>query len=375
MNLALDGLRMESRPMIRYALCTSSAQSEPEWDDFLARTPGGHHVQTSLWAQVKGAQGWRALRIIASRSGQIVGGVQVLLRPFKGLGMVGYAPKGPMVASDDPALASQIIQALRRMAKEQGILYLLVQPPVKGDVVEACLPQEGFHQTGIEIAPTATTRVDLRPDLDSILARMRKKTRYGIRRSTAAGITVRLGSREDLPAFHRLLSATAQRQGFTPFPLSYFIHMWDILHPRGQLQLFLAEYQGEPVSAHVAVTFGDTLLSKQGGWSGEHGKHRPNEALEWGTIQWAKAAGYRYFDMEGIDPAAARAILEGRPLPPALRQTPTSYKLGYGGEVVMFPPAYGYISNSVLRWIYAAAFSGIARSPLMQQALDRLRVR
>ncbi len=375
MNLALEDLRAESRPMVRYKLRVSSAQDEPEWDAFLARTAGGHHVQSSLWARVKAAQGWRALRVVASQSGRIVGGVQLLMRPFRGLGMVGYAPKGPVIATNDPALALQLIQALRRLAKEQGILYLVAQPPVKGDPVEVCLPQEGFHRAGIEIAPTATTRVNLRPDLDAILARVRKKTRYGIRRSAASGITVRLGAREDIPIFHRLLSATGQRRGFTPFPLSYFIHMWEVLHPPGHLQILLAEYQGEPVSTNLVVAFGDTVTAKQGGWSGEYGKLRPNEAVDWGTIQWAKAAGYRYYDLEGIEPEAARAVHEGRPLPPSLHQTPTSYKLGYGGEVVEFPPAYGYISNSVLRWIYATAFSGIARSPLMQQALDRLRVR
>ena len=33
----------------QYDILVSDTAIASDWDDFLARTPGGHHVQTSMW--------------------------------------------------------------------------------------------------------------------------------------------------------------------------------------------------------------------------------------------------------------------------------------------------------------------------------------
>ena len=44
------------------------------------------------------------------------------------------------------------------------------------------------------------------------------------------------------------------------------------------------ELGDEPVSAMLAIPFGDTVVYKRGAWTGEHGALRPNEALHWAAI-------------------------------------------------------------------------------------------
>ena len=39
-------------------------QSDPEWDNWVAAAPGGHHLQTSGWGYVKAGAGWHARRIL-----------------------------------------------------------------------------------------------------------------------------------------------------------------------------------------------------------------------------------------------------------------------------------------------------------------------
>ena len=82
------------------------------------------------------------------------------------------------------------------------------------------------------------------------------------------------------------------------------------------------------------------VQQKKGGWLGEHRDRHPNEALHWAAIQWAKAHGYRYYDFEGIDPAAAELALRGVPLPEPMRQSVARFKLGFGGEVRLLPRSY-----------------------------------
>lgn len=356
-----------------YQVYVSDETEDPEWDTFLAQNPGGHHVQTSLWAQVKAVLGWRAVRIIARQNGQIIGGAQILIRSIPLIGAIGYVTRGPVLALDDLRLAHQVIDELHTVAQAQGIRYLVVQPPCNGEALARELPGWGFQPSPIAVGTTATVVIDLSRDLEAILAQMKPRTRYNVRLGPRKGITVREGTESDLPTYYRLLVATSQRQNFAPYPEKYFAAMWRVFSPHGYVRLFLADHEGEPVSALLAIPFGDTLINKLAVWSGRHGDCRPNELLQWTAITWAKSHGYRYYDFEGIDPQAAREILNGNPLPDALSQSTTSFKLGFGGQVVLYPGAYEYVYNPVLRWTYSAVFPKIASLPVAKKAVNRLR--
>jgi peptidoglycan pentaglycine glycine transferase (the first glycine) len=93
----------------------NDAPSDPEWDRWLAGAPGGHHVQSSGWGQVKATAGWQAKRIVVRRSGDIVGGCQLLTRHLPVLGQIGYVPRGPVLASRDREPVEAILAALTRI--------------------------------------------------------------------------------------------------------------------------------------------------------------------------------------------------------------------------------------------------------------------
>ena len=348
-----------------YDIRLSDEAEDPAWDAFLAGTPGGDHAQTSLWAQVKALLGWRAARVVVTRGARIVAGAQLLLRPLPFAGAIGYVPRGPLVASDDPALTHLVLDALRRLTRVHRVQYLVVQPPFNGEALADQLPAWGFRPTVIEPQPAHAVLVELSKDLDDILAQMGGKTRYNIRLGQRKGITVREGTEADLDAFYRLLVATGQRQKFSVPPEDYFAEMWRILSPRGYIGLFLAEYEAEPVSAALVIPFGDTVTYKRGAWSGHHGSRHPNEVMHWMAIRWAKARGYRYYDFEGIDPKVAQAIVHGDPIPDSPTRTVTSFKLGFGAQVALTPGNYDYVPNPWLRWAYTTAFRNVASSPLM----------
>lgn len=355
-----------------YQVRISDELEEPDWDAFLEKTPGGHHVQTSLWAQVKALLGWRALRILVTQGEQIIAGAQLLMRPLPLAGVVAHIPKGPVFASNEPVLAEIIIKELHQVAKTYRIQYLIVQPPNNGQDMARRLPGLGFRPSPIRAAPTATVLIDLTNDLDDILSRINKATRRHIRRGLREGIIVREGTYSDLDTFYSLLTATSQRCQFSPEPREYFRQMWRIFRPHGYVRLFLAEHEGEAISAHWVIVFGNTLISKKSGWSGRHTRRRPNEVLEWEVIKWAKAQNYHYYDFEGIKPEAARAILQGGSLPKSFSQTATSFKLKFSGQVTLFPETYDYVYNPLLRWAYSKIFSKVANWPVMKKVIKRL---
>jgi lipid II:glycine glycyltransferase (peptidoglycan interpeptide bridge formation enzyme) len=344
------------------------------WDAFVASV-GGSHTQASVWAQVKATLGWQTLRVVARQGDDIVGGAQLLVRPVRGLGAAGYIANGPVPQQPDPALADQLLAHVRRSARSHRVQHVTVQPSREGDVVADALARRGALLSTTKVTPPATSLLDLDVGTDELLAGMSARTRYNVRLGPRRGLVLREGDERDLEAYTRLLRATATRQGFVPLPDRYFTSMWDVLHPRGHLRLTVAELDGEVLAAQLAVAFGDTVTNKMSVWSGRHGAHRPNEAIQWSTIKWAAERGYRWYDLEGIALRAAQAVLAGEPLPDSARQSVTSFKLGFGGRVVVLPPAYEDLYNPALRWGYTRLYPRVRDHRAVRRHVKRIRTR
>jgi peptidoglycan pentaglycine glycine transferase (the first glycine) len=355
-----------------YSVEVSFADQEPAWEAFLAGAPGAHYTQSSLWARIKAPGGWRAARVTVTRDGRIVAGAQLLMRPLPLAGAIGYVPKGPVLAEASPALAHLALAALHHVARANRVRYLAVQPGRDGLALATLLRAQGFQPQPRLGTCTATLLVDLRPDRDAILAAMKKRTRLNIRRAEREGVSVREGGAPDLDTFYRLLVVASKRKGFPVYTRAYYEALWQTLVPQGHLKLFLAERAGEALAAQLAIPFGETLFSHVSAWSGEQGDAKPNEALEWGAMVWAKEHGYRFYDFEGLDPRAARALVRGDPLPDepeAGDPMVTRYKLGFGGQVTLLPQIFDYVYNPLLRWAYGALLPAMQR----WRVLTRLR--
>jgi lipid II:glycine glycyltransferase (peptidoglycan interpeptide bridge formation enzyme) len=321
--------------------------SHPEWDAWVSAAPGGHHLQTSGWGYVKAGAGWRATRFLLRRSGELVGGCQLLTRNFPVLGRMGYVPRGPVLSSRDAELADAVLTALREHARRHRIAVVKIQPPVDRADLPALLESRGLIASGLHTAPAASVVVDVGPDReeDAIFGAMRATTRRRVRQARKRGVTVRSGGSEDLPVLQAILESTARRQGFAPYPADYYRRLWTAFGVCGHARLAVAEHEGVPVSAALLVAFGDTVIYKIGGSADVEGSPPgANELMHWTGIDWARHAGYRYYDFEGIPLELARAIRAGNPAEP---RGVAFFKLGFGGDVVLYPGTYDLLPDGL----------------------------
>jgi lipid II:glycine glycyltransferase (peptidoglycan interpeptide bridge formation enzyme) len=335
-----------------YQVQISDQLDDPGWDAFLASTPGGSYQQTSLWARAKKFSKFRVSRVLVRQGEKIVAGAQMLIRSLPLVGAIGYVPRGPVLAPEHGDLARRVIDDLHQVARKERVRCLVLQAPAGADAMAAQILDWGFCPTSLSVAPNATLLVDLDRELDTILASMRKTTRYDIRSGEKKGTVVRLGTEEDLGAFYRLFVRSSERQNFSPEPLEYYRHLWGILAPPGLLKLFLAEVEGEPVSASLVIAFGDSVVFWRSGWSGSHSGHHANEVVQWHTIKWAKSNGHRYYDLGGIGPRTAAILQRGESLPNLPDFRGSLFKMGFGGKVAVFPKSSAIIYNRLLRWGY-----------------------
>jgi lipid II:glycine glycyltransferase (peptidoglycan interpeptide bridge formation enzyme) len=340
------------------------------FDEFVERTSRVAHTQTTAWALVQQARGWRPYAFSLFRHDRPVAVAMVVVRDVGRLGRIAYIAGGPIVGDSGLEPREATASALTQMARSIGARLLVVgPPPADAELVDA-LRRQRFGPTQFTVTLPATVKVDLSPDEDTLLANMKSKTRYNIRKGLRGGLTVRVGGSEDVGVFRNLVASTADRQGFSPPPVAHLAAMHDVMAARGHARLFLAEADGTAVAGILTIAWGDSVVYKRGGWSGDRPDLRPNEVLHWEAMRWAKQAGFHYYDFDGIDGDVAEIVLRGEPIPDDELQSVTRFKLGFGGVPEMRPPVLSFVSNPVLRFGYQKVFPRVRHWPMF----ERLRV-
>lgn len=343
----------ESDGLMSKDTMSNPAVSDATWNEFVSSIEGGHRAQTTEWAELKGGSGWVADRLSVTSDDRIVAAAQLLTRPVAPLASVGYVQKGPLLTSSDAGLRDEILSAIEKAAHTRKVRYLAMQPADNDQVAHGAMLSRGWSTLDTGIWPTATAAVDLGGDTDELFQAMKSKTRYNIRKAAKKGVTIRQGSRDELPEFHSIASNTSQRQDFGLPSLEYFEQAWDLFDGgHHEIALFFADHEGASVSAILTLGYRQTLTYWRGGWSGASGSAHPNEAIHWHVMQWAKERGYTSYDFDGIDRRIAVPLANGEERPSDVPRSVTDFKIGFGGNVLVYPMPIYRIPNPVLRFSY-----------------------
>lgn len=313
---------------------------DPEWDSFLETRPDGCYQQSSLWAKLKATIGWKHLRLVARERGGIIGGAQILLRPLRAFGAVGYVSKGPVIASDGPMVQRFVLDQLDRVARKEHILFLKMQPSYGTEDVAQRLLERGALPSETVVVSQATARVDIRPEPEAILARMPSNRRGHIRRAERKGVLVREGTEADMPIFHRLIKIHSQQKGYYPYPKDYHYNLWSIFSSKGRACLLVAEHEGEVLAARMNIAFGDVTFAMFVGDSGRCRELNAQSLLTWKAMLWGKEKGCVWYDFGGVSMCAAKATRNNEPIPDTRRGRLDKFKLSFGSQLIVRPGAY-----------------------------------
>ncbi len=374
----------DAEALLRPRAGIAPSPAEAAWERFVESAPGGDVVQTAAWGRSKDAMGFAtAIAVSHGADGTIEGGGLVVARRvalFKGrlpLATVGYVARGPLVRRDDAAAVDRVLDAIEQTARRLGVMHLIIQPPAGGDAVEAALARRGYDADATAVAPTCTLVLDLSPDQDSLFAAMSASQRRNLRKARKLGVQVRRGTEADLPAFQALHAATAERQGFRPLSLAYLEAQWRALRPMGAIEIFLAagpDAPERPIAGTLVTAYAGTVTDKIPGWTGEAPALQPNVACIWEAIVWAKAEGFRRFDLGGIHRTAAAHLVAGDRDKEALgERNPAAFKARFGGSVLLLPEASQRTFNPVLRPVVRFAWRRLAGNPRLKAFVNGLR--
>lgn len=277
---------------------------------------------------MKAASGWQARRFVLEHdSGHPrVGVAQVLLRalPF-GLS-IAYAPRGPLV--DTEQLPEAIAALARALATDRCASLLCDPEEPDAPAVHVALAAQRIRPAGIFVQPRRTLLLDLRPAPEELLGAMKKKTRQYIRKAERGGVVTE--ETTDLDRYLSVLRRVAARDGFALHDRAYFERIRSAFG--NGVHLTMARVGGDDVGALLVVRRGDRAWEMYGGWSGEHAEERPFYLLKWRSIVRMRELGATRYDMWGLTErgvSADRTVAQDDPLAGV-----EQFKLGFGGEVV-----------------------------------------
>src|SRR6266702_3790811 len=342
----------------RYLLHAMPVEQREQWDHFISEHPRAHLLQSWGWGELKASQGWSPLRLALwdtqEQPHKMVAAAQVLRRGAAHIplwiGHLAYIPKGPVLDWSQPGECWALFSQLHPLLRRQGALALRIEPNQSAghhmldksalypgvldpgietglEAPQAALTSMHFHPVQA-IQPLRTILLDLTPDEDTLLARMKEKWRYNIRLAGRRGVQIRVAETvEDVQNWYGLLQTTSIRDRFGIHTLEYYLRAWQIFAPRKLARLFLAHYNGQPLAGIFVGMMAKQAVYLYGASRNEQRQLMPNYLLQWEAIRWAKQAGACAYDFWGIPDTDA----EDEAMAGVYR-----FKSGWGGRIVRF---------------------------------------
>jgi len=315
------------------------------WDDAAARSPWGHVLQSSAWARIREAQGWRSEFV---RIGEPLPVALVLWRDVVAGQRIAYVPRGPIVPPNDAAGLRIALERLAEIARERRAIFLKVDPELPAELASDALHATGFARAQ-DIQPVlATLEIDLAPDEETLLAGLEKDTRYSVRQAPKRGVSVRtVTDAPSLRAFYDLYATTGERAGFITRTWEYYRLVWGTLVEDGLATVRLAYVDDAPVAGAMTWRCGERVVYQTGATNDAGRRTSAAYALVWECMIGAKREGAKRFDLGGVpvDPERKDDPMYG----------PYLFKRGFGGAIRRWVGAHDAVPRPLAYRAYLVA--------------------
>lgn len=264
------------------------------WDQMVLDTPGATIFHLAAWTRVLAeTYGFRSLPLsLTDEHREVVGILPLSLvdSPFTGRRLVSLPctnSAGPICRETERS--TELVSAAVALAREEKCRYL----EIRGQPESGMIDLPGL----VRLDYYGSFLLDLEPDHERLKESFEKRARRGVAKARKSGVHVRFGtSLDDLRQFYRLNLMTRRKHGVPPQPLRFFDKLWTGLRSVGDVELVIAEVDGQAVAGIILLGFRETATYAYGASDPRYLRYSPNHALFDTAIAWAVEHGYRRFD-------------------------------------------------------------------------------
>ena len=247
-------------------------------------------------------------------------------------------PCGPLVDWANSKLVNEIFMKIIEVAREEKCVFIRVRPQLLMNPENMKLLEKmGLEKSPMHLAAEHTVMIDLRRSEEELLANMRRQTRYEVRRAGKLGIEVLKSNTQAIfEEFHAVQAETAKRQNFVPPSLKTLLAEREAFGDK--IVIYKAVNEGKPVAYGLIIKNGKEADYYEAASTELNRKLPGAYALLWQAMKDLKAEGYERFNLWGIAPAGQ---------PNHRYAGVTTFKTGFGGEVVEFVPAHDLVISKI----------------------------
>lgn len=247
-------------------------------------------------------------------------------------------PCGPLVDWANQKLVNEIFVKIIEVAREEKCVFVRIRPQLSMNPENMkILEKMGLEKSPMHLAAEHTVMIDLSKSEDELLSSMRRQTRYEVRRADKLGITVSKSSDETIfKEFHAVQVETARRQNFVPPSLKTLLAEREAFGDK--ITIYKAISEGKPVAYGLIIKNGKEADYYEAASTELNRKLPGAYALLWQAMKDLKAEGYERFNLWGIAPAGQ---------PHHRYAGVTTFKTGFGGEVIEFVPAHDLVISKI----------------------------
>lgn len=263
-------------------------------------------MQSMNWADVK--KGWESEYVYLEEDGKIVMAMSLVIRKIIGSKSMIYAPRGPVGDVYDIQKVKKITEEVDKIAKKYNAFVFRFDPERYYDEkLEEMYVKEGYKVRNKKfgknelIQPRYNMILNISGKTEEeVFKGYSEKTRYNVRVAKRKGVTVRYSRDvEDLKTFYNLYVVTGIRDKIASRPYDYFERMLNTFD-ENHMRIYIAEFEGEALSAAIAINYGKKTFYLYGASSNEKRNLMPNYLMQQEMIEWAIETGCDLYDFGGV---------------------------------------------------------------------------
>ena len=276
-------------------------------EKFLQTNKKSHFLQSPEWANVK--SDWKHEIIVIEENGEIKGTMSLLLRNVPIFNRyIMYAPRGFVCNEHDKETLQKLTKKAKEIAKKYKAFIFRLDPDISNEDEEfkkiakqiGYKMKENIKNIDQVIQPKYVFRLNLsRKTEEELLTSFNQKTRYNIRLALKKGVTTRIGTIEDIKIFYNIMKETGTRDNFFIRPIEYFEKIYTCMGEK-HTRLIIAEYEGNPIAAVMAILYGNKVWYLYGGSSNKYRNLMPNYLLQFEMMKWGLENKCDIYDFRGV---------------------------------------------------------------------------
>ena len=257
-----------------------------------------------------------------------------------------YAPRGPICDIHNKEILNKLTEGISELAKKYKAFTFKFEPDIviQDEEFKKIMTSLGYifkdnsKKFDEEIQPKKVFRLNLKGKTeDDIFQGFHTKHRNMVRTAIKRGATIKVGTRDDLLPFQKIMEETGERDDFIIRKLDYFQKIYDILGEE-HIKLLMAYNEDKPIAGALIAIYGNKAWYMYAASSNEGRDLLPNYLLQWELIKMLLNMKIEIYDFRGIGGAHENEGLY-------------RFKSRFGGEFIEFFELYKHYSKFKY-WLY-----------------------